>query len=373
MTAARWLFYSINGKGLGHLTRLLALARQIRRRRAVDEFFFLTSCEAVSLAWQEGFASLKVPSVHSVEVAGLQARSYQQLIHTVVPSVSALYHPDVIVVDTFPAGELRELLPVLQWPVRRVFIYREQKDEVCDSPGFQNALAQYHRVLVPHDEGSATVSVPAGMAAEFVGHMLLRSRDESLPREAARRRLGLPLDRLVVYVGFGGGGDSSYANLLRWVLAQAGDFPAYHFACALPPLQPSGLDQAAPANVSFFQYWPLAECWAGFDAAISAAGYNSAGELLHHGVPTIWVPLDKFADDQRRRAARVVAAGAGWLVPPGDTGTLRAALLDLADTAKRNAISTRAQELVPRNGAEQAAVSLIQWIGAAPVPQALQG
>jgi hypothetical protein len=43
---------------------------------------------------------------------------------------------------------------------------------------------------------------------------------------------------------------------------------------------------------------------------------------------------------------------------------IRAALLDLVDVAKRNAMSSKqnsAQQGVPSNGVEQAAVSLIQW------------
>ena len=58
----KFLLSAINGVGLGHVARLLAVARELRRRVTEAEFHFLTSSEASSVIWQEGFASVKIPS-----------------------------------------------------------------------------------------------------------------------------------------------------------------------------------------------------------------------------------------------------------------------------------------------------------------------
>ena len=106
MAATRWLFYTINDEGVGHLTRQLALARQLRKRAPEAEYLFFTSCEAVSLAWQEGFASIKMPSHSSVKVAHLRPETRVRLLHTITPSVIACYDPHILVVDTVPGGTL---------------------------------------------------------------------------------------------------------------------------------------------------------------------------------------------------------------------------------------------------------------------------
>ena len=58
----RIIFYASNGFGLGHLMRTLAIARQLRKRVGNAEFIFLTNSEASHLAWDEGFATVKLMS-----------------------------------------------------------------------------------------------------------------------------------------------------------------------------------------------------------------------------------------------------------------------------------------------------------------------
>lgn len=365
MTALRWLFYAVNGLGLGHLTRLMGLAHQLRQRSPNSQFLFLTSSEAESLLWQEGFASVKVPSQTACRRSGVRYSTYTCLLHTIVTNTIAAFRPHVLVVDTFPAGSAKELLPVLRWEGRRVFIYREQKLALCHDSSFQDLLALYDLILVPHAKDEVEMPVPQHIPVEWVGTMLLRSQTEVLDPAQARLRLQLPPEGQLLYIGFGGGGDPEYEKLLAWVLAQVEYLPQWQFVCARPPLgriseTASALFQAP--NVRQISYYPLAECWRAFDAVIAAAGYNTVAELLHNGIPAIWTPLSRQVDDQVRRAQRIVHNQAGWLVNPYDTENLKATLLQLNDAAVRSHCAARAKQLVSYNGAEYAADYLLRWI-----------
>lgn len=365
MNKRRWLFYAVNGLGLGHLTRLMGLAHQLRQRSPESQFLFLTSSEAESLLWQEGFASVKVPSQAACRRSGLNYSTYTCLLHTVVTNAIAAFRPHILIVDTFPAGSAQELLPVLRWEGRRVFIYREQKLAVCGDKWFQDLLAMYDLILIPHAQGEVELPVPPHVPVEWVGAMLVRSQTEALDPKQARLRLQLPLEGQLLYVGFGGGGDPEYEKLLAWVLAQAECLPQWQFVCPRPPLgnisATVGNLLNAP-NLLQISYYPLAECWGAFDAAIAAAGYNTIAELLHNGIPTIWVPVSRQVDDQVRRAQRIVQKQAGWMVDPYDSATLRAALLQLNDGAVRSRVATRAKQIVTGNGAAYAADYLLRWI-----------
>jgi UDP-N-acetylglucosamine--N-acetylmuramyl-(pentapeptide) pyrophosphoryl-undecaprenol N-acetylglucosamine transferase len=358
----RWLFYAVNGLGLGHLTRLLGLARQIRQRSPNAQFLFLTTSEAESLIWQEGFASVKVPSLSACRQSGLRHSTYSCLLHTVVVNTIAAFRPQVLVVDTFPAGSGQELLPVLRWDGRRIFIYREQRQSVCQDAWFQNILKLYDLILIPHSPEEVTLPVPPEVPIAWVGPMLIRSKTESLSRQEARQRLQLSAAGRCIYVGFGGGGDSEYQPLRQWVLEQAHQFPQWQFVYSLPPLSRT-IPTSVPSNVKSISYYPLAECWSAFDAAISAVGYNTAAELLHHGVPTIWVPLPRDVDDQHQRAKRLVEQGAGWLVHPYDSTALQQALDALSKSTNQSYAAQTAQNQVAINGAEQAADYLMRWLG----------
>ena len=213
-----------------------------------------------------------------------------------------------------------------------------------------------------HQEGEIELPVPEGIPVHWADHVMIRSRDEALPREEARRRLGLPRDAFIVYIGFGSGGDDEYEKLLQWVGAAASEFPDWLFACSAPPLYRGGSVMHAGPNVREFSYFPLAECWSAFDGAVSALGVNTTAELLHQGIPAIYVPRDLPEEDHSARAQRIADKGAGWIVEPYDTEALRRSLQTLADPREREQVSENARRMVPVNGAEHAAEYLLRWV-----------
>jgi hypothetical protein len=75
MRSLRVVCYAVNGSGAGHLMRLVAVCRWLRRyarhARARAEIYFLTSSEADGLLFHERFASFKLPSK---TVVGEQSR-----------------------------------------------------------------------------------------------------------------------------------------------------------------------------------------------------------------------------------------------------------------------------------------------------------
>ncbi len=64
MKKIRILNYAVNGLGLGHITRLIAINRWIRRITGAlgikAEIFFLTSSECDTIAYQNDFSALKI-------------------------------------------------------------------------------------------------------------------------------------------------------------------------------------------------------------------------------------------------------------------------------------------------------------------------
>src|SRR5579859_7003414 len=293
MRRLRVLFYAVNGLGLGHVSRLLAIARALRRLRPEAECLFLTGSEADWIIYQEGFASFKVPSRTARTAAGLTPSLYARTVQSVTWTLVTAFDPHVLVVDTFPAGTLQELLPLLRWPINKVFIFREQRPELAADTYLQELLRLYQLVVVPHSPGELEVPVPAGVPVAWSGPILSRERDAALPRAEAERRLELPPadGRLRLYVNFGGGGDPELAALTQTAMAAAALVPQMSAVLAPGPLARD--DVARPAGMPLVRYYPMAECLAAFDVALSAAGYNGVHELLHHGLPAVLVPVGK--------------------------------------------------------------------------------
>ncbi len=355
----RILFYASNGYGLGHLMRTLGIARALQKLEPSARILFLTNSEAAHLAWKEGFPTLKLTS----HLPDTEEEPYRIVLREVnrgaVRSAVTVFDPAVIAIDYFPLGQMDELTPIRDHGSKKALISRET------NPAYENAELRKKKieeicdlVIVPHrhDEGATVPAV--SMPIHYVGPILIRSRDEAMSREQARQALGLPATGFLVYVGFGGGGRRDIDPVRAWILAQTRHFPDWTFAFASPPLfRGEPLGPSTP-NVMEFAYAPLAECWQAFDLAISSLSFNSTMELLHHGIPAVFVELPEKADDWGRRARMIANAGAGLVVRRGDTAGLNAALGRMSEPARR-AMSRAGAALVPENGAERAARLLI--------------
>jgi predicted glycosyltransferase len=358
----RALFYAVNGLGLGHVVRLLAIARKLRRRARSAEILFVTSSEADSVIYREGFAALKVPSKSIREEAGIAKSTYQRLVQTVVLNAVTSFAPDVLVVDTFPTGNLQELLPILAWDLRKVFVYREQREEMARRPLLQNSLKLYDRVLVPHDEGE-DLPLPDGVPVVRVGPILIRDRDELWTRDEARRRLDVPAEGLAVYASFGGGGDPEVDRCLRLVLSCAKEREDLAVVVAPGPLfrrdTAALLESLGPRGLSM-EHFPAVELFRAFDAAVAGVGYNTSHELLYAGVPGLYIPFPRVLDDQGARARWIEDQAAGLALSAPDLDSMRTALGRLLDPGLRRDFSRRAERLVPDNGADRAAREILE-------------
>ena len=361
MLRPRILFYAVNGLGLGHVTRLLAIARKIREQAPDAEIVFFTSSEAEDVVFREGFSAFKVPSRTLRLSSGLSPGTYSRMLQTITLNLIAAFRPNLMVVDTFPAGAIQELLPVLRWGSRNIFVFRAQRPDAANSLLMQNSLRLYHLVVVPHSSGEEVVPLPEGVDNIWTGPILVRDRTEAICRKEARRLLGLPMDRPTLYITFGGGGDVDMENSMQLAIqclaGKETPLGKLHLAVARPPLYRGSV--VPGPNVSPLEYYPMAELYSAFDCAISAAGYNSSMELLHHGVPTAFLPSPRQVDDQEARANRIAKAEAGLCLLERTRETLQSTVDRLLDPSVAVKLSSNARAMVPDSGAERAAAAIL--------------
>jgi UDP-N-acetylglucosamine--N-acetylmuramyl-(pentapeptide) pyrophosphoryl-undecaprenol N-acetylglucosamine transferase len=353
----RILFYAVNGLGLGHVTRLLAIARKVRERLPEAEIVFFTSSEAEDVIFREGFAAFKVPSKTLRHEARIRPSTYSRMLQTVTLNLLASFHPHILVVDTFPAGAIQELLPVLRWDSRKVFVYRVQRPEIAQSQLMQNSLQLYDLAIIPHSEGEEEIFLPDGLERVWAGPILIRDRSEVKSRQEAREILGLPKDGKILYVTFGGGGDEAMDEALKKTVEVLSHDPNLHLAVSSPPLY-RGRILRAP-NVTPVDFYPMAELFSAFDAAISACGYNSATELLHHGVPTAFVPFPRQVDDQAARARKIEKMGAGIILNELNEACLNNAVGRLFDLECARSLNVQAIDRVLEGGGDKAAAAIV--------------
>ncbi|MCX7024348.1 MAG: glycosyltransferase [Spirochaetes bacterium] len=226
-------------------------------------------------------------------------------------------------------------------------------------------LPLYDAILVPDDRDAvapADMAVPeeARDRVTFTGPVMARERVELLARDTARFRLGVEGDRLAVYVSAGGGGDPCVERRLLETMDVLGSDTGIHLVIGAGPLY-RGRVVHGP-RMTWLAGAGVAELMPGLDVAISAAGYNTFFELMHAGIPSVFLPQEKVADEQRRRAERAVSAGAAVILDGLDASSLRAAIGRFRDPEERRRASAAASALVPRNNARAMAAELLRLV-----------
>ena len=361
MRTVRIVSYAVNGSGVGHLVRLIAINRWIRRYAqhagVKAEIWFLTSSEADGLLLDEKFASFKLPSKTVVGEAGIDKLAYLALAKQWVWHSLGLLRPDLFIVDSFPRGSFGELLSALDLARQRAFVYRPLKAELAERADFQAMLPLYDAIIVPEDEGVCPIWVPDAVRSRVrhTGPILVRERAELLGLQAARQKLGIPEGAESVLVTAGGGGDPGSERHITQVLDVLPE--GVHAVVAPGPLYRGA--QRHGARISWVTHSAAVEWLSAIDLAVCAAGYNTWNELMFVGVPALFVPQDKIADEQDVRARRAETAGAAWI---GGIDQVVPCLEALRDRQVRERRIAAARALSPRNGARRAAAELMRLV-----------
>jgi len=353
---SRVLMLSPNGIGMGHLTRLLAIARHLPEP---IEPIFLSMSRAVSVVADHGFTFEYLPGPKSVGINGERWRDdfVQRLVDAIV-----FYDARTIVFDgNFPYDpfrQLRSLLPERWWIWLRRGLWR---------PGAgRTAIERSELFDAVIEPGELAAQLDTGLTrqngdAHSVAPIVLTEPADRLSQAAARELLELPMDAVCVLVQLGSGNNFDMASVQRAVLDHLGQRAEVHVR-VLTWLIADGADDPCAGRGERFRGlsgFPVARLYAAFDFAVSAAGYNSFHELTAHGLPSAFVPNENpMMDEQEARALFADRHGSALHVPARDRARLLWALDRLLDPAQRTAMQRRAALLPAATGAAEAAAQI---------------
>jgi glycosyltransferase involved in cell wall biosynthesis len=289
----RFLFISINGVGLGHLTRQLAIARRLPPD---VEAAFLTSSKGADLVakfgypvdflpWHADVAEDRWNGAYSLEVA----------------NALELFAPDGVLFDgNLPYPGLLDVMSnrpdILWFWVRRGMWIAQSLPP--------DAKQAFDLVFTPgewaeHEDLGPTRGSENAVA---VAPILLLDPDERTNRNEAMAALGFPSGKLNVVVQLESR-NFDYrpirARLFKLLRARSDvQVIEVRSPIAAPEADPAAFDSIPQRSI-----YPLSRFSRAIDLLITGAGYNSYHESIFGGVPTIFVPNEApRMDDQLLRA-----------------------------------------------------------------------
>lgn len=352
----RILLMTSNGAGLGHLTRMLAIAEQFQRSESA--FFSLSA--GSTLAALRGFETQYFPSFESGD-HGITRETWRRRFSIALSATLDSYQPDVVVFDgTYVYETITDACRArgipLMWMQRGCW-----KPEIdAESLQRHDAGLACDAVVIPGDYGcDETVDTGSAVQPSYVAPVALVNRGDLLSRESACEELGLDPAQQHVLIQLGAGKIGSIEHSRTTAVESVtGLGTPWNAVTPISPLT------TAPVHVegaTSIRAYPVAKYANAFSFAIVAAGYNSAQECVGLGLPAVFVPNpDTLTDDQVRRALALQERGYGLTAASSDE--LRTAVETLASEATLRRFRQQLAEAPEPRGAGESAAIIETWV-----------
>ena len=318
------LFITDNGHGLGHLTRMMAVARRARER---FHPVFLTMSQAFPVVRELGWPVEYLPSYRKL---GLSKAEWGPMFASRLVGLLAHIRPRVVVIDhIFPSPVLSSIRANSQgidfiWSRRGM--WREGRNvEAIESSDYFDVVVEPRDVAGPIDVG---LTSEHDRGVTFVDPVIFVDPDEQMERDQARQALGIPLDGKAVLIHLSDSDEAKLSGLIgkvRDVVESVVGGGIVHFFSPVHALHTGAVSRID--RVIMRPLYPVATYLKAFDGIVSTAGYNSFHEAVVSGLPAVFVARDTPAlDDQVRRAGFAEWVGRGFFAPSVDDPRFRDAV-----------------------------------------------
>ena len=343
-----------NGVGMGHLARASAIALALKEYAnpiivsmaggiaEIPEFMgirceYIPGRDRMWMSREKWDAYLRDRLMALADETGARVMSFDG----VVP------YPGVI------AAKVSHPKLALVWVRRGLWQKKPQRFVL----GLQSQMMDY--IVEPGDFARAYDFGPTAERkdARLTSSVSLFQKDTALPRDEARKVLGLDLARPAVLVQLGTG-DSDVNEKMTAALSGLLGWKDLQVILTKQPLDKDGKSLAPVGlDIRVVRHFPLARVLHAFDAGVCATGYNGVHELLPAQVPTVFVSNIRGTDDQEARAQWCHDMGFALRANQADLGDITATVKKLQDTDVRARLSKKCAELPdPTGGAEIAKI-----------------
>jgi predicted glycosyltransferase len=333
----RFLYFSNELVGLGHLRRTLSIANRLAEVEEDASSLIVTGSPVVPwFGMPPRVDILKLPGwtrdEHGDRRAGglaLDVRGLHAVRSGIELAVAASFEADVAVVDKLPlgpGGELTEALEALRGlPRCRVVLGLRDIDDAPDQvrrawgPDMRAAIERYYDAILVYGPASSPDAIRSvgwtdlSVPVHHVGYLGWPMTDEPAP--------DLPPGYLLATVGGGHDGYRVLEEVLQAIRLEPLGCPTLVIT---GPLMPKGQIQAlralaagADAQVVEFR-GDMDRVLAGARAVVGMAGYNTVAETLRARRPALLVPRTRPSQEQLVRARAVSRRPSYAMLHPDD-------------------------------------------------------
>ena len=300
------VMFPTNGVGFGHFTRLLAVAKRMKKLDPELEIIFFTTMPTLHLLKPYGIPAHHISGPKYFK--GMSSEEWNALLEEELSVCFETHRPSMFLFDgAFP---YRGMLRAIQGrnSIQKMWMRRGTFRKGSSIP--VDSIEHFDAVIHPEDSVDTVVEdVEHNVEVMTCPPIVMLDSEELLSKEKARSRLGLPQDAIVVYVQLGAGEINDIESEIRLTIECLLEKPDVYVILG-ESLIGERIDVDLP-RVQILRDYPNSMYFRGFDATVQAGGYNSFHETRTFGLPALFYPnLNTGMDDQLARCK--VAEEEGW-------------------------------------------------------------
>jgi hypothetical protein len=347
----RVLFVAPNGIGLGHITRLMAIAE---RTSPNVEPIFITMSVGSSIVHARGHAADYIPSPRKI---GVSEESWNRVFaQELLTAIEAFDIAAVIFDVNYPFPGLISVLdarPDIAWVWVRRGMWAPHHMTYSVMQAGVDMVIEPGEFAYDEDRGT-TATLRDGVIA--VPPILLTDHHARFPREKAAAVLGVDPGRTTAMIQLGSERNFDFSELKGRIVAALLERDVQVVEALNPLALPS---EALHTGTLRKKIYPIAEYLGAIDLMVANAGYNSFHECIRSGVPAIFVPNEApELDDQHVRATYAQSSGLGLCLRTSDLSRVADTIELALSEAFRIEHRRRSDRLQFQNGASVAAEAI---------------
>jgi len=353
-TKPRVLFVPSNGVGLGHVTRLLAIARRIDPD---IEPIFATLAQAIPIIESFGYTTEYIPSQSDV---GDTFSKWDAWLKYQLGELIDRYDATTVVFDgnNPTLGLMNAVLS--RGRCRLVWVRRGMlgptPSPYLENSKFMDLIIEPGEIAGERDRGSTAAR--RGEAYQ-VAPVTLLDRNELLSREMAIRELGLSTNHPAVLVQLGAGANRDNVALVDQIIPQLKK--TKNLQIVLAEWENGFVEFPNWPSTRLLRGYPISKYFNAFNFSISASGYNTYHEIIGFGLPSIFIAnRHPQLDDQQARAEFAQDHQLGFNLPDDQLYHLPALGEAMLNNDLRQVMHQRCLEISGNNGATCAASAILE-------------
>jgi UDP-N-acetylglucosamine:LPS N-acetylglucosamine transferase len=298
------LFQPINRIGLGHLSRLSAIALAVRAKVPEARVPFMVMGDSHSFLESLGLPHVSYgASMREPERPTWTREDQYELDYKVLKTIISKLQPQAVVFDLLLVTPALQAATELNIPT--ALVIRKSKD----MQKYFNSIAPLEKFiklfLFPHEPGEFSVPAPMADRCRFVGQITRAGR-------AVAGSDATPSTKKTIVITGGGGGHPStvdFYNLALQAIAHIRDaICEFDILLITGPLFKEWRQLKLIDGVRLIPFDPdMLSTLHSANLVLCQGGYNTVAEVSSIGVRTICVPATRTFDDQYERAKLIAA------------------------------------------------------------------